>query len=313
MSNPLREHLVGYLLNAVEADEHKVIEKQLARDGGLRQDVQLLQRSLEPLAVDQGHHDAPVGLAQRCCQYVYSRTEIMPVALSPAGTIGGTVNRRRWSWLDLSVAGAIAVAVAVLLVPAIYQSSAHARLLACQNNLKDIGYATASYSDRNGGYYPIAEPGDPAGSWAPQLVGDGYLTNADRSLICPSSKLADDRQFRVLKPAELKELKNRLSPAEFAAVLDKLSGSYGETLGYTTDDGKTYQRQRMQHRHGFVIASDLPGEHAANSPNHGGRGQNVVFEDGSVAHLPSAVTAGGDNIFLNDMGQVAPAQTKTMP
>jgi hypothetical protein len=150
----MREHLVGYLLNAVEPDEHKLVEEKLASDDSLRQDMKVLEWSLHPLSVDHGHHEPPQGLAQRCCQFVYSRTEVMPVALSPAGTIGGTVNKRRWSWLDLSVAGAIAVAAAVLLVPAIYQSNAHARLLACQNNLKDIGLATASYSDRHNGYYP---------------------------------------------------------------------------------------------------------------------------------------------------------------
>ncbi len=230
----------------------------------------------------------------------------MPVALSPVGTIGGTVSKRRWSWLDLSVAGAIAVAVAVLLLPAIYQSNAHARLLACQSNLKDIGYATASYSDHNGGYYPAAQPGEPVGTWAPMLVSQGFLPQGDRAMVCPSSKLAEERQFHVPSKEEFEQMVRTMSPSELASALEKLSGSYGETLGYT-NDGKVYRVQRNRHRPGFAVASDLPGEHAANSPNHGSRGgQNVLFEDGRVEHQMNAGTAGGDNIFLNGRGEVGP-------
>jgi hypothetical protein len=304
MSNPMREHLVGYLLNAVEPDEQKLVEEKLAGDDALRQDLKVLEWGLHPLSADHGHHEPPQGLAQRCCQFVYSRTEVMPVALSPAGTIGGTVNKRRWSWLDLSVAGAIAVAAAVLLLPAIYQSNAHARLLACQNNLKDIGLATASYSDRHSGYYPAPEPGDPApahSAWAPILTSGDFLAEADRKLVCPQSKLADDRQFHAMKMPELASM----TKAQREAVADRLSGSYGETLGYT-EDGKIYRIQRNRHRPEFAVASDLPGENAANSPNHAGRGQNVLFEDGHVKHLSSAMTGAGDNIFLNGNNEVGP-------
>jgi hypothetical protein len=305
MSNPMREQLIGYLLKAVEPDEHRQVEEHLAKDESLRGDLKVLEWGLHPLSADQSHHEPPKGLAQRCCQFVYSRTEVMPVALSPAGTIGGTVNQRRWSWLDLSVAGAIAVAVAVLLVPAIYQSNANARMLACQNNLKDIGLATASYSDRHDGYYPAAQPGeriDYAGKWAPLLKTQNYLTQAERSVVCPSSQLAEDRQFHVPTVAELQDM----NEAQLAGVLARLSGSYGETLGYNDGYGYKVQRKPKQARPSFAVASDAPGEHAANSPNHGGQGQNVLFEDGSVKYLTTSRTANGDDIFRNAHNQLGP-------
>ena len=252
----MREQLIGYLLKAVEPEEHRQVEEQLQQDESLRRDMTVLKRSLHPLAADQNHHQPPPNLAERCCQYVYSRTEIMPVALSPAGTIGGVVNKRRWSWLDLSVAGAIAVAVAVLLLPAIYQSTVHARLLACQNNLKDIGYATASYSDHHNGYYPAPEQGDPIGEWAPMLATEGFLPQADRSMVCPASDLRSVRGFHVPRTNELKAM----TVAQRAAVADRLSGSYGETLGYTDDHGYQARRKADRTRKTFAVASDLPGE-----------------------------------------------------
>ncbi len=61
MSNPIREQLVGYLLNAVEPDEHKQVETHLASDESLRQDLNTLQWGLLPLKVDADHHEPPAG------------------------------------------------------------------------------------------------------------------------------------------------------------------------------------------------------------------------------------------------------------
>jgi anti-sigma-K factor RskA len=128
MTSPMREHLIGYLLDAVEPHERAAVEEYLQRDESLRRELDLCRKGLEPLACDADHHEPPPGLAQRCCQYVYSRIELIPAALSPAA--GASSGSRRWSWLDLSVAGAIAAAVAVLMVPAIYNSRIQAQLRA---------------------------------------------------------------------------------------------------------------------------------------------------------------------------------------
>ena len=79
----MRQHLIGYLLNAVDTDERENIAQQLERDESLRRELDLLKTSLQPLSADRGHHEPPPGLARRCCDFVYSRTEIVPAALSP--------------------------------------------------------------------------------------------------------------------------------------------------------------------------------------------------------------------------------------
>jgi hypothetical protein len=67
MSNPTHERLLGYLLDACDADERNEIEQHLQQNESLRQDCDILKRAIEPLACDKLHLESPKGLAQRCC------------------------------------------------------------------------------------------------------------------------------------------------------------------------------------------------------------------------------------------------------
>ncbi len=42
----MREHLIGYLLNAVEPEERAMVEEQLKHDEALRREMELLQQRL---------------------------------------------------------------------------------------------------------------------------------------------------------------------------------------------------------------------------------------------------------------------------
>lgn len=298
----MRELLVGYVLNATEADERALVEQQLQSDPSLRRELELLKSSLDPLACDAGHCEPPAGIVQRCCEYVRQRAEVMPAALSKVSEPAAIAETGRpWSWLDYSVAGSIAAAVAVLLVPAIYQSRADSQLIACRNNLKDVGMALASYRDRHPKASPAAHPQiTAAGMWAPTLVSEGYLPQ-DRSLVCPSSPLAEDKEFRIPRVEELENLK----PEQLAVALPQLSGSYGFTLGHRDKDGK-YHPPVQKGRSKFAVMADAPGEGPTNSPNHGGEGQNVLYEDCHVEYLKGCHDCEGQDIFRNDLGKVAP-------
>jgi len=297
----MRQNLIGYLLQAIEPDEHAAVEQHLKNDPALRDDCELLRACLAPLAHDKEHHAPPPGLASRCCDFIYTRTDVMPAAVTAAGD-ARPINRRRWSWLDMTVGGAIAVAVAVLLVPAIYQSQAMAQRTACQKNLQDIGTAMATYSGRNGGYYPVAHPDDPVhigSAWAPKLV--GMLSRGERTFVCPSAPPMDDPSFHVPTMAELEAL----NQAQLAQVSGHLSGDYGATLGYK-DHGK-YTVPRRSNRGDVALAADAAGPGAKNSLNHGGQGQNVLFRDNSVKFLTSPEIAGThDNIYINGDGEEGP-------
>jgi len=301
MSDAMRQNLIGYLLQAIEPDEHAAVEQHLEKDPTLRNDCELLRACLAPLSHDREHHAPPQGLASRCCDFVYSRTDVMPIAVTAAGD-ARAVNRRRWSWLDLTVAGAIAVAVAVLFVPAIYQSQAMAQRTACQKNLQDIGTAMTSYANFHDGYYPVAQPDDPVhvgSAWASKVV--GTLPRGDRTLICPSAPRLDDPNFHVPSMAEL----SSLNAAQLAQVSGHLSGNYGGTLGYK-DHGK-YTAPRQSQSADLALAADAAGPNATNSPNHGGDGQYVLFGNQAVKYVTSPEMAGThDNIYINGDGEEGP-------
>ena len=57
----------------------------------------------------------------------------------------------------------------------------------------------------------------------------------------------------------------------------------------------------------FVVASDAPGPDQSNSPNHGGGGQNVLHEDGSVLFVVDHLEGGtNDDFFRNANNEVGP-------
>jgi hypothetical protein len=57
----------------------------------------------------------------------------MTAAMAPPSS------RPSWSWADLSVAAAIVVLLSLLIFPAVQRNRVHARMIACQNNLREIG------------------------------------------------------------------------------------------------------------------------------------------------------------------------------
>jgi hypothetical protein len=301
----MRQHLIGYLLDAVDTDERQNIAQQLERDESLRRELDLLKTSLHPLSADQGHHEPPPGLARRCCDFVYSRTEIVPAALSPESASAATGKRHRWSWLDLSVAGAIAVAVLVLLVPAIYQSRLHSQLVACQSNLKDIGSALAHYTNRHHSGYPQPMPDDrfnAVGTWATRLVNEGDLEPQGRTVFCPSGKLPDNKNFHEPRWEELEAM----SPTQLAEIYPWLAG-YTFNLGYHDPATGAYKTRRNLQRHNFPVSSDPPDMDLISSANHGRGGFNALFEDGSFRFLTSNLI-GGDDMYRNRDLEIGPGK-----
>jgi len=66
----MREQLLGYVLGALDEDEHAQVEEALRRDPQLQREVELLHDSLDPLRAGEGAYEPPVGLAARTCQTV---------------------------------------------------------------------------------------------------------------------------------------------------------------------------------------------------------------------------------------------------
>jgi hypothetical protein len=263
-----------------------------------------LKKAFDPLAYDKDHIAPPSGLAGRCCDYVFSQSTVMPASLSPVGGAAAMpVKSRRWSWLDATVVAAVAAAVMFLVGPAIFQARQQSLLNTCRNNLKDFGTALASYSDRHGGLYPapIARGGGAAyaGMWGPFLK--SHLPNGG-DVSCPSSSTCRSKSEM---PNYDPEAIDALSEQQYQIVAPQLARGFGVTFGFLKD-GKYFVHTNTRRPH-FVVASDAPGPGQSNSPNHGGAGQNVLYEDGRTGffahHQPET---SGDDFFVNANGVVGP-------
>jgi hypothetical protein len=213
--------------------------------------------------------------------------------------------RSRWTFADMVVAAGLFLAASMLLFPAIGRSRFNAQLAACQENLRQLGVALTSYSVRHSDQFPaVATSGNlgTAGVYATKLVDAGLVTDP-ANFICPASPLAAELDdFHV---PTLDELRHARGP-QLANLQRMMGGSYSYNMGYTKNG--RYLTTRNLRRPNFAIMADEPSATLPHfqSLNHGGFGQNMLFEDGHAGYQTSCTTKGcRDEIFVNDQNQVA--------
>ena len=305
MTETPREQLLGYLLGALENDEQNEIETIISKDTQLQRETAILNRALSPLDACRCEFAPPSGLARRTCEFVEEqiRLEEHISVMRPVDAPPCRSSRVRWQ--DSIMAVGIMVAACGLLFPAILDSREQARLMCCQNNLREIGTSLASYSENHNGYFPeVPHKGKlaAAGIYAPRLIKDGYLPNVHQ-VVCPGSSLADEKQFSI---PSIDELLSTSDPDRLAEMHRRMGGSYGYSLGHLQDG--EYQHTKNLYRPSFAVMADSPSQACPShqSCNHGGKGQNVLFEDGHVEFLPTTRPLGlPDDVFTNDDGLVA--------
>lgn len=318
----MREHLLGYLLGALEPSEAEVVERRLETDPELRRVLGLLEQRLGALKCLDDCDAPPAGLADRTCSRICEQTSdpsrprdahlslgdnrradaphkvMLPAAVDPPAGAG-------WSLADLLVAACIVLAAGVLFFPAIASSRHNSQLTQCRNNLRMVGVALASYSDLSAGRFPsLPTEGklSAAGLYGPILRKHELLPDTSK-VVCPASALA--QQMDKWHLATIEELE-QASGALLAQLKSQMGGSYAYSLGYM-EDGR-YRAPRNMGRQFFALLGDAPCSTSATrqSANHGGYGQNVLFEDQSVRYMVSCTLAHlADDIFQNHDGLVA--------
>ena len=205
---------------------------------------------------------------------------------------------------DAGVAAVIFVIAGLLVLPAINGMHFQARVTACQDNLRQVGQALTDYSHKNHDVFPVVPAKGKlaaAGIYAPILTQDGFLTEPT-AVLCPDSPQAQEEGFQVPSLAELKSAVGQ----KLSRIQQKMGGSYGYCLGYF--DHGVYQPTRNLNRDYFAIMADAPGDDRPDhqSDNHGGLGQNVLFEDGHVEFCCTTHPGSGiDDIYFNDNNEVA--------
>ena len=306
--------LVGFRLGALEPDDAKAVAAALAHDPALRERLDAIDPHLDVLGRWPAT-PAPQDLADRTVARVVGERRPALHAPSDAPTAS-----RRFRGIDVLVAACVVVMATLLLIPAVHQARHAQRVESCSQRLSLLGQALLSYADHHQGHFPCVghgSPGDGAGLFGVLLLEAGYLHDP-AALTCPGVARAGPRAGVPSMP----EIRRAMAdPVRLRPLLRRASGDYGYALGFVV--GRRYVSPRRVFGQTCVVVSDSPyrgceavgwSEAAtrveANSANHGGRGQNVLFADGHVRWI-TIRRIGKDDIFLNQQGQVRAGTTPT--
>ncbi len=312
----MRDLLVRYLLGELDDDEQRELEERLRRSPELRQELAYLQRCFSATEeTPQDTSQPPRGLAERVTGQVcgddyvpdnvvsedaYRAPSGQPAAAEPpSGTLG-------WNFTDLVVAAGVVLAVAMLLFPAMQQSREAARRRVCQNNMGQVGMLLSLYAQTNNGRLPQVRPQDNAGIFAVRLVDGGYVNAQQLAqlLICPASPLAKEvaAQRVVVRIPTLDQLEVA-SDGQLSDARRLMGGTYAYRIGFV--QGGWYHHAPYTHDSLSPMLADAPAFNAngLKIANHGGYGQNVLYQDQSVRYQHDWNVPGrDDHLFLNAVG-----------
>ena len=313
----MRDELLAYLLNDLDDEQRSRVEAKLESDPIWRHELERLRSyvdearepSDEPAAV-------PDDLVSRTCSFVKEASArgalspaVLPASLTEAQDTPAT-RRKRWTLVDFAVVGSILVVMGTLLVPALRESRDAARRLQCQEKLRAIGFALGFYAEQSGGQLPAIGRNENAGMYALKLVESGVLTEEQmvELLACPSTQLADDihRGVVVLRIPTRLELAKSSGP-QLQTLRKLMGGSFAYRVGYVDTKGR-YRQIQFTGRSNAPLMADKPSDQLVGfqSANHGGCGQNVLFQDFSARYVYLCRQEGQDqHWYLNEQGHPA--------
>jgi prepilin-type processing-associated H-X9-DG protein len=298
-------HKLDYALGQLEGPELAAAEAAREADPTLAAELDRLGLALSRLA-DDGQDDMlpPEGLRFRTVAFVAEAEATRPRRRRFHDLAPSTVP---FKWSDVAVAAGIFIAGLLTLVPAVQRTRTQSMLAGCAFNLRQIGTALSQYSGQHHAF-PFVSPENPTaqtGSFA-VILHDAKLLNDLDALHCPSNSsarrtpLPDYKtlcSWRHTDPEGFKQalsldfayhVGNRQPSGRPCAVKGQLISSIPILADQPPNDG---------------VASVMEG----NSPNHNGRGQNILFSDGHVRYRRTRWISGHDtDVYLNSEGKVAP-------
>jgi hypothetical protein len=287
----------------------------LASNPQLRLECERIRRSLEPLELLGDDLDPPAGLADRTLRAVDQyREACRPTPRSVLQASGHGIHatpqaslnasHRFYSISDAMVVALVGLAAITLFLPALANSRFEARKHACQNNMRLVGQMLIDDSLRDSEQQFVQVPltGNRAfaGVYAPTLAQREMLAADSSALWCPGDIGSQGRAGRQLPTLEQIDAAQgqHLEQLQQAA-----GGSYAYCVGFVDENGR-YRAVRNQGRSHFPLLSDAPSLHleGRKSAHHGGRGQNILYEDGRINFVTDLRYFVGDDPLRNRQG-----------
>lgn len=316
------EHLIGYLLGANEAHEDQLVKDQLSREPELHDKLATLRQHVEYLDDGLEEELPPADLTARTCQLLDKPSDwpsLWPEitdATTPRNDEAPSIPSRRakmsnrqesvsgdssrFSLMDGLVALGVCLAALAIFFPALASSRMLASRIQCEDNLRQVGMGLHKFADASSRQrYPEIHGAGPlsvAGSYAPRLVNEGFISNPE-VLSC----VATSHQISLPTIEELLVAPEVMLPE----LHDRLEGVFNYNLG--SRQGDNIEAPKMAGRSRFPIASDvvLVNDTLIGSNSHFENRVNILFDDGHVEflkieHLPEDI----QRVFVNNDGLV---------
>lgn len=286
MVDPMKpDDLLDASLGQLEGHPLAMFEAELGRDPALLARSERLGQALRHLLDDGDPFDPPAGLAGRTIAFVAERK-------SRRAILDFVPRRVPFRWTDVAVAAGILLAGLLTLTPAIKSSREQMNQAACTDNLRQLGTSLANYAIRHQHYPDVVRVAgqQPVGYYAQALQGDALLHDT-KTLHCPCKGDCPTDTLRT-NPGHMDFAYN-------VGYMDAKSGQSQPITPWLSSSVPLLGDQPAHDGQGKILAG--------NSPNHGRRGQNVLFSDLSHRWLSTREVGPHDrDLFLNQMEQPQP-------
>lgn len=307
MSDPMNANeMFDYAMGQVEGPDHDQAEAWLAANPRAAETVDRLSRALTQLIDDGETYEPPADLVLRTVRFALEQpsTQRRRTILD---FVPATVPFR---WADVAVAAGIVIAGLLTLMPAVQRSRDRMNQAGCAYNLQQLGQSLWQYANQHN-HYPTAnelKPGVPAGGFVSILRDASLFSDRDlRALDCPENgpmvnhppvpDIETIHQLHQFDPQRLRE----------AILMD-----YAYTIGHVRDSGGVAPIDANPSSVLPLLADQPPHSNfrqigQGNSPNHRGRGQNVLYTDLHVGwHASRRLSPRDDDLYLNARHELAP-------
>lgn len=296
------DEILDYAMRRYETLDMRAIEAALEADHRLRERVDGVVEALRGRLLDDGDSPPPDGLSTRTLEFV-ARHRRRP-SLSDQMPL-----RVPFRWADFAVAASIFLAGVLTLIPAIQRSRERMNQAGCVFNLQQLGASLAQYASLHPFLpYPPSRRADAhSGMFAVMLHDAGLLDNA-ALLDCPCNGPCPHAANELNSFDQV----NRIRDTDPARYQGMLGWDYAYNVGYRHASGVPGPIEVVLAARVPLLADKPDHENFrsikdGNSPNHGGRGQNVLYGDGSVHWFATRRIGPLDpDLFLNNDHQPLP-------
>ena len=278
------DDLLDYALGQLDGPIREEVDRELAGDPTLAARADRLGLALHRLLDDGDAIEPPAGLASRTVAFVADRTAKRAILdFVPA--------RVPFRWADVAVAAGVLLAGLLTLLPAMNASRGKSNQMGCSFNLQQLGVSLANYATRHNHYPDVCskKPGSHVGTYAVVLKDEDLLRD-HRSLHCPCRGPC---------------------PKVEATQPDPRHIDYAYNVGYRHQGSDQAEPVRLALPATIPLLADQPPHDdrivlPGNSPNHGFRGQNVLFSDLHVEWFSTRRCKLDRDLFLNDQDRPEP-------